>query len=163
MNLAIAIIGAAAAALAAAAAVGSWRAARKANATAAALAVIERDRRRTELMPRFRVTWEPANPGISALTMRVMLVGPPGLDRVDRLTIRVRNDHFRRDDWPLTAGGPSREQVQAQVWGPFRFRPHSGPDDARADEDGRVTVYAHELPVGEELQFLLEPTMPPVG
>ena len=133
----------------------------KANAAAETLAGIERDRRRSELTPRFRIAWEPANPGVDALTMRIMLTGPPGLDRVDRLTVRIRNDHFRRDDWPLTAGGPTREQVQQQIWGPYRFRPHTGPDDARADEHGRVTVYDHEVPVGEQLQFLLEPTVPP--
>ena len=64
------------------------------------------------------------------------------------------------------AGGPTPEQVAAQVWGPYRFIPGTGPgaDPVRgipgADETGRVTATGG-MPVGEELPFFLEPTRPP--
>ena len=48
-----------------------------------------------------------------------------------------------------------------QICGPYRFRPGTGPDEARADATGRVTVYNAELPVGEELPYFLERTRPP--
>ena len=72
----------------------------------------------------------------------------------------VRDDHFRRGEGTLTADGPTREEIKAQVWGPYRFRPGTGPDDFLADAGGRVTAYEAELPVGEELPHLLERTRP---
>jgi hypothetical protein len=125
------------------------------------VAGIERDRRHSELTPRFRIEWGQANPGVETLTLRVTLAGPPGLDFVDRLTVRIRDDHFRRSDHEPLAGGPSREDIARQIWGPYRFTPGTGPDEARADETGRVTVYDHVLPVGEGLPFQLDPTYPP--
>lgn len=134
----------------------------RANQAAGALAEIERDRRHAELMPRLRVRVEPLTPGDEEdLRLRVMLTGPPGLDRVDGLTVKIRDDHFRRGEGTLLADGPTREQIKAHVWGPYRFRPGIGPDGARADDDGRVTAYSSELPIGEELPYLLERTRPP--
>lgn len=95
------------------------------------------------------------------LRLRIMLTGPTGLDRIDGLTVTIRDDHFRRGEGTLTAGSPTREEIRAQVWGPNRFRPGTGPDEARADDDGRVTVYDAQLPIGEELPYLLERTRPP--
>jgi hypothetical protein len=149
-------------AIAAIAARQSSRSSGKANQTATALASIEQDRRRSELTPRFRVRVEPWTAGNDQdLRLRVMLSGPAGLDRIDGLTVKVRDDHFRRGEGTLTAGGPTREKIKAQVWGPYRFRPGTGPDNALADADGRVTAYEAELPVGEELPYLLERTRPP--
>jgi hypothetical protein len=134
----------------------------KANETAGALAGIEQDRRHSELTPRFRIRVEPWTAGDdSDLRLRVMLTGPTGLDHIDGLTVKIRNDHFRRGESTLTAGGPTREEITAHVWGPYRFRPGTGPDDARADDDGRVTIYDAELPIGEELPYFLERTRPP--
>jgi hypothetical protein len=53
----------------------------------------------------------------------------------------------------LTAGGPTREQVETHIWGPYMFTGGTGPDQARADGTGRVTEYDEALPVGEELQY----------
>lgn len=151
----------------AAAGVGAWAAyqarsaAAEANAAARTLAEIERDRRHAELCPRLRVTCEPLNPGGKYQQLRVALLGPPGLDRLDRLTVTIRNDHHRRGEGPLRLGGPTPEDLKRQIWGPYRFPPGTGPDDARADSNGRVTPYEAVLPVGEELPFQLEPTLPP--
>jgi hypothetical protein len=45
--------------------------------------------------------------------------------------------------------------------GPYRFKPGTGPHAAHADATVRVTLFNHELPVGEILVFQLEPTSPP--
>jgi hypothetical protein len=156
-----------AASVAAWAAITSRSSARAANnsagqsaAAAAALTAIERDRRRAELTPRFRVSCEPANPGTDAFTLRVMLLGPPGLHRLERLTVTIRDDHFQRAEGVPLAGGPTPEQVKAHIWGPYRFTPGTGPGAyARADSTGRVTACG-ALPVGEEFLFHLEPTRP---
>lgn len=134
----------------------------KANETAASLADIEQDRRHSELTPRFRVRVEPWTAGNDQdLRLRIMLTGPTGLDRIDGLTVKIRDDHFRRGEGTARAGGPSREEIKQQIWGPYRFRPGTGPDEARADDTGRVTVYDADLPIGEELPYFLERTRPP--
>jgi TIR domain len=133
-----------------------------ANGAADIVTYIELERRHDELTPRFRVRCEPWSEGNDTdLRLRVQLTGPTSLGRIDGLTVTIRDDHFRRGEGPLTAGGPTREQIKRQIWGPYRFRPGTGPDQARADSTGRVTVYDAELPVGEELPYFLERTRPP--
>ena len=152
----------------AAAVVGGWAAfqarsaAAEANAAARTLAEIERDRRHAELCPRLEVSWEPLHPGGKEyLLLRVALLGPPGLDRLDRLTVRIRDDHPHHGEGTPRMGGPTRDQIKAQIWGPYQFMPGAGPDGAQADITGRVTPYEKVLPVGEELPFDLQRTAPP--
>jgi hypothetical protein len=152
----------------AAAGVAVWAArlsrnsAAKSNAAAESLAEIERDRRRSELTPQFRITVEPWSPGSRrTLRLSVAFIGPPGLDRLGTLIVRIRDDHYRRGEGQQLAGGPTDDEIKAQIWGPWRFRPGTGPDNQLADKTGRVTAYGLPLPVGEELPFLLEPTTPP--
>jgi hypothetical protein len=136
--------------------VAAW-AARQANATASKLAEIEGQRRHSELCPVLRVTCEHFNAGSEILTLRVMLSGPPGLDRVDGLAATIRNDHFLRGQGHQEFfGGPTEEDIKRHVWGPYRFTPHVGPDKARADSYGREVVYTAPLPIGEELRYQLE-------
>lgn len=138
--------------------VAAW-AARQANATAATVAEIESKRRHTELCPVLRVVCEPFSEGSEVLRLRVMLMGPPGLDRIDRLTATIRNDHFRRgENHQQFLDGPTEQEIKEHIWGPYRFTPGTGPDDARADGNGRETVYRLPLPLGEELPYQLEPT-----
>jgi hypothetical protein len=146
----------------AAAGIAAW-AAWQAKDAATKITRIESERHQTELRPRLRISSAPLNPGSDTLRMRVALIGPPGLDRVDRLTVAIRNDHFLRGEGPYQErmGGPTREQIKAHVWGPMRFTPGTGTGESRADGTGRVTVYNGELPTGEELLFQLEPTNPP--
>lgn len=126
-------VGAAAAVVSAGVAARSARQSRvsalQANAASAAIAAIEQDRRQGELTPRFRVTAESANPGIDDLKLRVMLAGPPGLDRVDTLTVRIRNDHHQRGQGPHIAGGPDPAEVEAFVWSPYKFSHGTRPAD----------------------------------
>jgi len=142
-------------------------AARQSVSAAAALTAIERDRRRSEMTPRFRVTCQPAHHGTDRLTLRVMLLGPPGLHRLESLTVAIRDDFFQRAETPPDPGGPTPEQVKEHIWGPYRFTPdthrygpHAGPGPhARTDKTGRVTACG-PLPVGEVLTFALELNRP---
>jgi hypothetical protein len=153
----------------AAAAVAAWAAhqsrasAEEANRAATSLARIEEDRRHAELCPRLRVLAGPIGPGDyhGTFRLRVVLEGPPALVQLDRLTVTIRDDFHTRGEGPLTAGGPTREQIKRQIWGSYRFTPGTGPDEARADETGRETIYAGRIPVGESLIYQLEPNPPP--
>lgn len=146
------------------AALAAWqshKSAGEANAAAGALAKIESDRRHAELTPRFRVRCEPLPPSSDKLRVRVMLTGPTGLDRIDGLTVTIRNDHFGRGKYTQTAGGPTPDEIEAQIWGPFRFLAGAVPDVAREDNVGRSIEYHAVLPIGEEIPYLLERTTPP--
>jgi hypothetical protein len=129
-------------------------------------AALEGQRRQAEMTPRFRVTIESANEGVEDLRLTVFLAGPPELGRLDSLTVKIRDDHPWRAEGLRLAGGPSPEQVAAQIWGPYRFIPGTGPGASPsgpirgADATGRATPTGG-LPVGESLPFFLEPTMPP--
>jgi hypothetical protein len=105
----------------------SDRSAARSAAAAAATAALDMARRNAELTPRFRITGEPSNPGSPALRLGVFLPGPPELERLDALTVTIRDDHPWRGQGTPLAGGPTPEQVAAQIWGPYRFIPGTGP------------------------------------
>ena len=144
----------------------SDRSAARSAAAASTTAALDFQRRNAELTPRFRVTCEPSNPGSPTLRLGVFLSGPPELERLDALTVTIRDDHPWRGQGTPLAGGPTPEQVAAQIWGPYRFIPGTGPgaDHVRgipgADPTGRTTPTGG-MPAGEELPFFLEPTYPP--
>jgi hypothetical protein len=127
---------------------------------------LDRERRHSEITPRFRVILESANPGVDAMRLRLFLTGPTDLMRLDGLIVTIRDDNPWRAEGTSLAGGPTREQVAAQIWGPYRFTPGTGPgaNSLRgipgADATGRTTPTCG-MPVGEELTFHLEPTFPP--
>lgn len=140
-------------------------AARSAEA-AAATAALDADRRHSELTPRFRIKAGPSNPGSDTLRLAVRLLGPPELERLDALTVTIRDDHPWRGQGTPLAGGPTPEEVAAQIWGRWKCTPGTGPgaDSVKgipgADPTGRTTPTGG-LPVGEELPFHLVPTSPP--
>ncbi len=81
-------------------------------------------------------------------------MGPPGLDRLDRLIVSIRDDIHGRA--PVTAAEPTAEQIAEQVWGPYRFvRSVDG-----ADTTGR-SVAPVSLLLGDWRPFALEHTPPP--
>jgi len=124
------------------------------SAVAAEEAVaLEASRRHAELTPRFRVTADCAVPAIEGLTLTVFLAGPPELGRLDALTVSVRDDEPWRGKRGPLAGGPSPEQVAAQVWGPYEFAEEADPTGHAASPEG--------LPVGESLRFSMQATWPP--
>lgn len=91
MNLVITILGLAATTTAALAAVGSWRAAKKANNVAHIITGIEVRRHHTELTPRFEIRSSTGSGETVELWLK--LVGPIGIDRLDRMTATIVDDH----------------------------------------------------------------------
>src|SRR5260370_22314936 len=123
----------------------SDRSAARSAVAASTTAALDMQRRNAELTPRLRVSCEPSNPGSPTLRLGVFLSGPPELERLDALTVTLRDDHPWRGQGTPLAGGPTPEQVVAQIWGPYRFIPGTGPgaDHVRgipgADPTGRTT------------------------
>jgi hypothetical protein len=132
---------------------GAWLAARRANTTAEAVARIETARWHADLTPELRVTMERAGDGLA--TLSVHLAGPLPLGRLDEIrVVVVPSDDADRTVDP--SGRLTREQVDAQVWGPYRFQ--RGVDGA--DAAGR-TVAPFSLRVGAGRPFSVERTSPP--
>lgn len=152
------------------ASVGYTRMAARANRRSAiaeeTTAALESDRRHAELTPRLRVRCAPSTPDAADFKLTVELIGPAALGGLDELVVTVRDDHPWRGQGTPLAGGPTPEQVAAQIWGPLKFRRGTGPgaDPVRgvpgADDTGRSTPTGG-LPVGETLPFFLDPTTPP--
>ncbi|GAX52844.1 hypothetical protein [Streptomyces olivochromogenes] len=132
---------------------GAWLAARRANATADAVARIERDRWHAELTPQFRITLERTNNRTDRLS--VHLAGPLSLGSLDEIRVVVMSSDDM-DRAPRLAGPPTQDEVDAQVWGPYRFT--HGADGA--DVDGR-TIAPFALRVGAGRPFSIEKTSPP--
>jgi hypothetical protein len=153
VNLTIAILGLVATIVAAGAAVGSWRAATKANEAATTIAAIEQDRQHAELTPRFRITCQAS--GGDRAELRVELEGPDGLDRLDEVSVTIRDDRHNRSPSPI-AGGPSAEEIGQVIWGPYRFVPHVD----GADDLGR-SVPSMRLHRGDWTRFALQRSLPP--
>ena len=120
MNLAIAIIAAAATVAAAVAAVGSWSAARKANQSASSMAAIEHDRRHDELTPEFSITCMVRETAGRWADLRVALTGGR-LERHAAVTVSIL-DEAGQDHWAHgLPDGVTQEEARAFVWGPWEF------------------------------------------
>lgn len=132
---------------------GAWRAAVRSAKTADTVARIERQRWHADLTPQFDITIERAQ-GDRA-TMNVRLVGPVPLGHLDEIVIRIvpSDDQDRTQERP---GGPSREEMDAQVWGPCRFNPNA----EGVDPTGQ-TVAPFPLRVGTGRPLSLEKTRAP--
>ncbi|MFJ1644698.1 hypothetical protein [Streptomyces sp. NPDC088258] len=127
-------------------------AARQSNATAATLARIEHDRRHEERRPQLEVTL--GGRGMQLSTLNVHLLGPDEIGHLDSITIRVDNDD--QDHTILNPGaGLTQEEVDAHIWGPYRFTP--GVDGA--DQYGR-SIPSFPLTVGRGRSFQMERTHP---
>jgi hypothetical protein len=152
-----------AAGVAALAAFWSRSSAREANAAAKAMVAIERQRRHGELCPRFRLLCSSPGSGIQRLRLRFVLDGPPTLGHLSGFEAVIRDDYFRRAEAHDLAGGPSREDIKRQIWGPYRFCPGIGSDRRAgiADATGRVAPFNADFPVGEIATYELEPSLPP--
>jgi hypothetical protein len=138
--------------VAAVAAVGAGIAAWQSGRAAASLTAIEQHRWHADLTPQFTVNCR-TNGGDRA-QLKVALLGPPGLDRLDQVTVTIRDDVRGRES--VTAGGPTAEQIARQVWRPYRFVPRVD----GADETGR-SVEPFSLLLGDWRPLTLERTPPP--
>lgn len=142
-------IAAASAAFSGFAALAAWRASREANATAASVAQIERDRWHKELTPLLRLKLE-ADQGM----LYVRFDGPASLGKISvQLSLR---DDFDRSGVPSLAGGPTPQQIAESIWGPYRFRP--GVDGA--DHRGRG-VAAFPLEADDRTRLAVDPSLKP--
>lgn len=112
--------------LSAVAAGGSWFAAHKANRTAKAVARIEEERWRADLTPKF--TFDLTETGNGQALLDVHLEGPDALGHLDSISIVVGNDDRGHQ---LVHSGPdvTQEEVDAFVWGPYRFSPSADGTD----------------------------------
>src|SRR5260370_25723356 len=101
----------------------SDRSAARSAAAASTTAALDKQRRNAELTPRFRVTCGLSNPGSPTLRLGVFLSGPPELERLDALTVTIRDDHPWRGQGTPLAGGPIPAHVAPHISGPSRFIP----------------------------------------
>lgn len=85
-------------------------------------AELDSQRRHDELTPKFDISIEAGENGVSEHAhMRVTLIGPDGLDRLDEVTITIL-DEAGKDHWGY--GLPdkvSAEEAASFVWGPWEF------------------------------------------
>ncbi|MFI6495025.1 hypothetical protein [Streptomyces sp. NPDC050564] len=140
------------AALSAVAAVGAWFAAQRANKTGDAIARIERERWHADLTPQFDLVL--AETGNGQALLSVHLDGPDALRHLDEVVITVGNDD--RDHTVLHPNGTlTQDEVDAFVWGPFRFTPHAN----GTDEHGRGPE-AFPLQVGTGQPRAMQRTRP---
>lgn len=125
---------------------------RQAVATETA-AAIESKRLHDELTPELTVRGK-ERPGTRLADMTVELTGPPGLDGLDEVTIRIRD--AIPDRKPRPGSDLTQKQIAAVIWGPYRLNP----GERNTDPAGR----AHgpfRLPKHEPYPLQLEQTMPP--
>lgn len=130
---------------------GAWRTAHLAKQAAAALTAIEARRWHTDMTPQFEVTGVRASD--TRAELRIRFTGPPGLHKLT-ITATIRND------WPdrkiICNGGPTQEEVDAQIWGPYRFVHEVD----GGSQDGR-TISPFTLLVGDGRPFALESSKHP--
>jgi hypothetical protein len=142
-------------------AIGSVLYTKQSANAATATAALDAERRQAELTPRFHITCERWNTGSDKLRLTVQLTGPLQLGALDELTFKIRDDHHWRAEHEPLAGGPTREQIAAQVWGQWRLTPGSVPNRGPGVDANGQTCTEPDLPVGEALSYQLEPTWPP--
>ncbi|MER5353451.1 hypothetical protein ABT093_24335 [Kitasatospora sp. NPDC002551] len=105
--------------------------AKSAHRTAQTVAAIEVQRWHSELTPRLSVTLLGRH---GQYALHVGLDGPTGLDRLDSITVVMEDETgVDRTGHALLGGSVPLEELQAVVWSPFRFRPHTD----GTDEHGR--------------------------
>jgi hypothetical protein len=118
---------------------------------------LERDRRHGELTPTLTSSATVRHLGHgfgdSRIWLTLRLDGPAGLTCLDTVMIRIRDDQPRT---PITAGGPTQQQLDQVIWGPYHLVPHVDGTDAL----GR-TAKAHEMRPGDERHWELKPSQLP--
>ncbi|MEW1630868.1 hypothetical protein AB0387_26340 [Streptomyces sp. NPDC089173] len=121
--------------------------------SAESVARIERERWHSDQTPVFKATLERQEGDRAQLDFQ--LVGPLSLQSLDRIEITIANsDDLVRS--AQLAGSRPQAELDAQVWGPWRF----GASADGADTTGK-TVEPFGLKVGRGRPFALERTVPP--
>ncbi|MFE7485436.1 hypothetical protein [Streptomyces sp. NPDC057552] len=140
--------------------IAAWRAAsrsadeaERSADSAENVARIERERWHADQTPIFKAKLVRQEGDRAQLDFQ--LVGPLSLQRLDRIELTIANsDDLVRS--ARLAGSRPQEELDAQVWGPYRFG--AGADGA--DATGQ-SVEPFDLEVGRGRPFALERTMPP--
>ncbi len=132
----------------------SNRAAEQANATAEAVAKVERERWHHEMTPRFDVTITRLGPDSDQASLMLTFKGPPALERLDAVEVEIRDDGYTHV--ANLASGPTQEEIDETIWGPYRFKPSID----RASANGRK-VPAVPVELGGWLKYTLEKSFAP--
>lgn len=136
-------------------AIASAAYARKQAVASTATAAIETGRRHDELTPELAASSAAApGAGNSHPDLIIELTGPAGLDRLDEVTVRIRDD--RPDRMPSVTSGLTQEQISGVIWGPYRLNPAA----QETDPAGRVHG-PFRLLKNEPRPVPLEKTWPP--
>ena len=134
-------------------ALGSVAYTRRQTVASERLTAIEVLRRHEDLTPDLDIRCTHFDGG--DVTLELELTGPAGLDRLDEVCVRIRND--RPDRTTSRAGnGLSTEQLADAIWGPYRLNPGVRDTDRLGREHGPFS-----LPRQEPYKLSLEPTMVP--
>lgn len=131
-------------------ALAAWRASRASAGAALALSDVEKRRELSDLRPQFEATLEEDD---DRATLRLQLVGPLSLGKLDSVRVSIRDDVARH---VIVESGPSEADIKAHVWGAYRFK--EGAEGT--DRNGRY-VAPFALPLGEEKILLLRTQRPP--
>ena len=113
---------------------------RQAVATEAA-AAIEGKHLHDDLTPQLAVTCT-ERPGTRWADMTVELTGPAGLDGLDEVTIRIRDD--MPDRKPRPGSDLTQEQISEVIWGPYRLNPGVRDTDPNGRAHGPFGLPEHE-------------------
>jgi hypothetical protein len=108
----------------------AWRTSVRSAATADTVARIEKERWLAELTPTFKFALTETGGGHALLDVR--LVGPDALGHLDSISIVVGNDDGGHEVFNPGVD-VTQEEVDALVWGPYRFNPNAD----GTDEHGR--------------------------
>ncbi|MGW4883378.1 hypothetical protein [Streptomyces murinus] len=130
------------------------RAADQANATADAVAQVERDRWHHEMTPQFDVTITRLGPSSDQASLMLTFEGPAALERLDEVELEIRDDGYTHGVG--VAGGTNEQELANTIWGPYRFKP--GVDGA--GPIGRTSP-AVSMVLGDRLKRALEESFPP--
>lgn len=153
-SLVVAIVAIVVSAASAAYARQQARAASKQAQAAEVTKEIERDRRHAEMTPVLKVTCKAQQGATDQAELTVELTGPDDLDRLDEVTVRIRDD--MPDRKPRPGSELSQEQIAETIWGPYKIK--AGLRDT--DEIGRMHG-PFALPKNEPYPIPLEHTTPP--
>jgi hypothetical protein len=151
-------LSAVAAAASAVAAGFALRTAKRANFVAQSMTSIEASRWHRERKPEIKVWLEPGQQARSG-SLVVKLVGPPGLEYLDVMSVRLKDDMPERREFqhPSRTQGELDEldELDKMIWGPCRFR-----ESTEGVSDHGKSATKRNLLMDEQTRFSLEPSFP---
>ncbi len=116
---------------------------------------IEAKRLHVDLTPELAITCTaPPGTDIRQADMTLELTGPAGLDELDEVTVRIRDD--MPDRKPRPGSQLTQEQISEVIWGPYRLNPAVRGTDSLGRKHGPF-----RLPKREPYPLPLEQSMAP--